>query len=65
MSQEGMIEKLRLEITQLEHWLEAQHASGFKTSRSEGVSLIPTIETLIRTRRQLLSSLEASPGVPG
>ena len=58
MSQDGMIEKLKLEIQQLEQWLASQRATGYKSSRPEGVSLIPTIETLISTRRRLLHSLE-------
>ena len=59
MGQDGMIEKLREEIRQLEVWLASQQqVGGFKGLRPEGVSLVPTIETLIDTRRRLLHSLE-------
>ena len=59
MSQDGMIEKLKVEIHQLEQWLDSQQREGGDRSSGRGtVSLVPTIQTLISTRRRLLQSLE-------
>lgn len=58
---ERMMEKLRLEIARLEKWLASQQAeTTFKGTKGSSVSLVPTIESLIETRKKLLASLESA-----
>lgn len=55
-----LVTKLVAEISQLERWLDAQSRTEYARTQPGGVSLLPTIRTLIETRRKLLRSLEHS-----
>lgn len=56
--QETLAAKLVAEISQLERWLDAQSRAENARGSSVNVSLIPTIRTLLETRRKLLNSIE-------
>lgn len=57
----NLADKLRKEIDQLERWLASQREGiTFKGIKGSSVSLIPTIESLLETRRSLLASLESA-----
>ena len=53
--EEALAGKLTLEIEQLEVWLENQ-----QNAEQGSISVIPTIKSLIHTRRKLLKSILAS-----
>lgn len=54
--------KLQLEIARLEKWLASQPAgTTFRGIKGSSISLVPTIESLIETRKRLLASLEFAP----
>ena len=56
--EERMRRKLELEIARLEKWLALQHeGTTFKGLQGSSVSLVPTIKSLIETRKKLLASL--------
>lgn len=60
--EERMKRKLELEIARLEKWLALQQmGTTFKGLKGSSVSLVPTIESLIETRKKLLASLEFAP----
>lgn len=56
--QETLAAKLVAEISQLESWLDAQSRAENARGGNVNVSLIPTIRTLLETRRKLLRSIE-------
>ena len=53
--EEALASKLTFEIEQLEVWLENQ-----QNAQQGSISVIPTIKSLIHTRRKLLKSILAS-----
>ncbi len=53
--EEALASKLTLEIEQLEVWLENQ-----QNSQQGSISVIPTIKSLIHTRKKLLTNILAS-----
>ena len=60
--EERMKRKLAMEIRRLEKWLAWQPVrTTFKGSMGSSVSLVPTLESLIETRKRLLASLEFTP----
>lgn len=60
--QERLRRKLELEIARLEKWLASQPAgTTFKGFKGSSISLVPTIVSLIETRKRLLASLEFAP----
>lgn len=56
--QETLAAKLVEEISQLERWLDTQSRTENARGASLNVSLVPTIRTLLETRRKLLRSIE-------
>lgn len=56
--QETLAAKLAAEISQLESWLDSQSRAENARGNTVNVSLIPTIRTLLETRRKLLNSIE-------
>lgn len=57
-----LVKKLQKEIVDLERWLASQRAgTTFKGIKGSSVSLIPTIEAMIQSRRSLLASLDSAP----
>lgn len=53
--------QLQQDISELERWLASQQmGTTFKGIKGSSVSLVPTVESLVTTRRMLLASLESA-----